>query len=208
MNILFFLTAHFIACNSKEDTADTGTANNEETENTENTETETGTEGETETETGEEETNNELLGLWVDENPLLSDACGVEEGLDRPLEIVVNKVLENSIEIEVPSEEQEGQFPELDCELLEGNTFNCPELLFFQLHISELNPDAPADLDAELSYTINLNGNFTEQPTMDGILVSGLDCSGSDCNGVAAELGTEFPCGMETVFSATQQEIE
>ena len=72
--------------------------------------------------------------------------------------------------------------------------------------MSDLNPEAPTNLDAMITYTVELTASFAETPVMNGQLVSGLECSGADCSGVAEDLGTTFPCSIERTFSASFQE--
>ena len=99
----------------------------------------------------------------------------------------------------------EGESPELSCEWTEGNSFSCPEIDFFELHVSELDPGIPASMDAALTNKVTLNGTFEATAALSGQLVSAFHCGGNDCASFADEVGSSFPCSIERTFSATYQ---
>jgi hypothetical protein len=151
----------------------------------------------------------EATGLWVDESPSQVDACGVE-GMIRPVEIFVHVLNVNGLEVEVVSEglgedveeDVEEIGPVLQCTWGEGTSYFCAEIEYIWAHISELNPDAPSSLDADIGYYVLLNATFLETENMSGELLSRMECFGTDCSSVSAELGTTFPCSIQRNFNA------
>ncbi|MBM74886.1 MAG: hypothetical protein CMK59_05760, partial [Proteobacteria bacterium] len=133
MSISFLLTL-ILGCSSTKDTiaeedtasdtgansdtgspSDTDTSSNNDTSSNTDTNSDTNTNTDTSTNTESIDPGYNILGFWLDDAPQQNDACGVEEGIVRPVEISVNESEQNSITIEVISEEQEGEAPLLIC---------------------------------------------------------------------------------------------
>ena len=91
----------------------------------------------------------------------------------------------------------------LQCTWGEGTSYACPEIEYVRAHISELNPDAPSNLNADIGYNVELNASFLETENMSGDLLSRMECYGTDCAGVEADLGTSFPCTIQRTFNAS-----
>ena len=157
--------------------------------------TESGTDvgSETAGPTGGGEDASPKSGVWsYEDQGIQENSCG--DDLYRDPDAVFGVKNNNDGTFTV---DQGSSAEDFDCTIT-GSGFNCPQRLYGEYPIT--------GVDAELHYTVSIDGVFASDTAMTGTQMAVVTCEGNACQLAPAALGVEFPCSYTVAFSATANE--
>ncbi|MGB1276928.1 MAG: hypothetical protein ACPG77_14375 [Nannocystaceae bacterium] len=133
---------------------------------------------------------NPKSGLWsYDDQGILENSCGVNLYRDPDSTFGLINNNDNTFTVDQGSSAED-----FDCTIT-GSSFNCPQRLYGEYPIDNVN--------ANLKYTVSIDGTFASDTAMTGKQMAVVSCEGEACELAPQVLGVDFPCNYTVDFGAT-----
>lgn len=128
-------------------------------------------------------------GVWLfDNGDTVSDSCRVSQLRPSEGEFEVTRASDGQLIVDP----QDGTEP-FQCRV-DGSSFDCPERFAEELEVGSF--------DASVEVYARAEGAFDDERSATGRQDLRVECTGPDCDSLAASLGTSVPCELSVEFEA------
>jgi len=133
---------------------------------------------------------NPRSGLWsYEDQGIQENSCGMDLYRDPDTTFGLTNNNDSTFTVDQGSSAED-----FDCTIT-GSSFNCPQRLYGEYPIN--------GVDANLKYTVSIDGAFASDTAMTGTQMAVVTCEGEACALAPMVLGVDFPCNYTVAFGAT-----